>query len=128
MFHESWMWMNISMDGRNNYKSHKAYAPDSITTYQVSGFALSPTLGLGVIKQPIEFIVRQPFYLVANLPYSIKRGEVALIQVTIFNFLGNTVTTDVTLFNKNNEVEFVETSSNDRMYLHGFNAKAVSIR
>lgn len=113
MFEESWLWMNVSMDGRNAYKELKEYAPDSITTYQISGFALSPSLGLGVIKQPIEFIVRQQFYLVANLPYSIKRGEVALIQVTVFNFLGNTVTTDVTLFNKNDEVEFVEQSSTD---------------
>lgn len=113
MFQESWLWMNISMDGRNAYKELKEYAPDSITTYQVSGFALSPTLGLGVIRQPIEFIVRQQFYLIANLPYSIKRGEVALIQVTVFNFIGNTVTTDVTLFNKNDEVEFVEQSSSD---------------
>lgn len=113
MFQESWLWMNVSMDGRNAFKELKEYAPDTITTYQVSGFALSPTLGLGVIRQPIEFIVRQQFYLIANLPYSIKRGEVALVQVTVFNFLGNTVTTDVTLFNKNDEVEFVEQSSND---------------
>ncbi|XP_065088827.1 thioester-containing protein 1 allele S3-like isoform X2 [Ochlerotatus camptorhynchus] len=113
MFQESWLWINVSMNGRHAEKELKEYAPDSITTYQVSGFALSPTLGLGVIKKPIEFMVRQPFYLVANLPYSIKRGEVALIQVTVFNFLGNTVTTDVTLFNKNDEIEFVEQSSKD---------------
>lgn len=115
MFQESWLWTNFSMDGRNSQKEIKEYAPDSITTYQVSGFALSPTYGLGVIKQPLSFVVRQPFYLIANLPYSIKRGEVALIQVTIFNFLGNTVTTDVTLFNKNDEVEFVEQASNDTL-------------
>lgn len=115
-FEESWMWKDLSMDGRNSHLAIQEYAPDSITTYQVSGFALSPTLGLGVIKQPIEFIVRNPFYLVANLPYSIKRGEVALIQVTVFNFLGNTVTTDVTLFNKNDEIEFVEQSSNNPLY------------
>lgn len=113
MFHESWLWTSVTMDGRKASKEIKEYAPDSITTYQVSGFALSPTLGLGVVRQPVEFVVRQPFYLVANLPYSIKRGEVALIQVTVFNFLGNTVTTDVTLYNKNDEIEFVEQSSND---------------
>lgn len=110
-FLESWLWKDFTMDGRNNFKRIIETIPDTITTYRVSGFALSPTLGLGVVSQPVSFIVRKPFYLVANLPYSIKRGEVALIQVTVFNFLGNDVTADVTLFNKRDEIEFVEKAS-----------------
>lgn len=99
------------MDGRRDSSIIYDNVPDTITTYQLSGFALSPTLGLGVVNQPVNFLVRKKFYLVANLPYSIKRGEVALIQVTVFNFLGNDVTTDVTLFNKRDEIEFVEKAS-----------------
>lgn len=115
-FLESWLWRNFTMDGRNSMKQIVDTVPDTITTYYVSGFALSPTLGLGVIKQPLSFVVTKPFYLVANLPYSIKRGEVALIQVTVFNFLGNTVTTDVTLFNKQDEIEFVEMASTNNTH------------
>lgn len=116
-FLESWLWKSFSMDGRNNFKAIEDSVPDTITTYHVSGFALSPTLGLGVIQQPVSFTVRKKFYLVANLPYSIKRGEVALIQVTVFNFLGSSVTTDVTLFNKRDEIEFVEKASTNSKYV-----------
>ncbi|EAT47037.1 AAEL001794-PA, partial [Aedes aegypti] len=115
-FLESWLWKSFSMDGRNNFKAIEDSVPDTITTYHVSGFALSPTLGLGVIQQPVSFTVRKKFYLVANLPYSIKRGEVALIQVTVFNFLGSSVTTDVTLFNKRDEIEFVEKASTNNTH------------
>lgn len=87
--------------------------PDTITSWHVTGFALSPSRGLGIMKYPRKFTVGKPFYMIAHLPYSIKRGEVALIQVTLYNFLGNMVTTDVTLFNKNDEIEFVEKSSKD---------------
>lgn len=104
------------MDGRNSVKVIEDTIPDTITTYYVSGFALSPTLGLGVTSQPVNFIVTKPFYMVANLPYSIKRGEVALIQVTVFNFIGHDITTDVSLFNKQDEIEFVEKASNDSKY------------
>lgn len=110
-FSESWLWRDFTMDGRRDSSIIYDNVPDTITTYQLSGFALSPTLGLGVVNQPVNFLVRKKFYLVANLPYSIKRGEVALIQVTVFNFLGNDVTTDVTLFNKRDEIEFVEKAS-----------------
>lgn len=112
-FPEAWLWKNITMDGRRTTKQFIDTIPDTITTWQLTGFALSPTTGLGIINQPISFLVQQPFYIVANLPYSIKRGEVTLIQVTIFNFLGHDVTADVTLFNKNEEIDFVDQSSSD---------------
>ncbi|XP_058448417.1 thioester-containing protein 1 allele S3-like isoform X2 [Malaya genurostris] len=112
-FPESWLWKNYTMSKNRNVLSFNDTVPDTITSWIVTGFALSPTLGLGLINQPQSFIVNQQFYIVVNLPYSIKRDEVTLIQVTVFNFLGNTLTTDVTLFNKNDEIEFVEKSSND---------------
>lgn len=86
----------------------ESVVPDTVTSWMVDGFALSPTLGLGIMKQPRVFTVNQPFYIIADLPYSIKRDEVVVIQVTVFNFLGTTLTSDVTLFNKNDEIEFVD--------------------
>lgn len=113
VFPETWLWENYTMDGRNSSMTIQSVVPDTITSWTVTGFALSPTYGLGIMRQPLQFTVSQPFYIIANLPYSIKRDEVAVIHVTVFNFLGNTLTTDVTLFNKNDEIEFVEKSSDD---------------
>lgn len=113
IFPETWLWTNYTMDGRNNKMTVSSIVPDTVTSWTITGFALSPTYGLGIMKESRELTVSQPFYIIANLPYSIKRDEVAVIHVTVFNFLGNTLTTDVTLFNKNDELEFVENSSND---------------
>lgn len=113
VFPETWFWRNYSLDGWSSSMTIESVIPDTVTSWFLTGFALSPTLGLGIINQPRVFTVDQPFYVVANLPYSIKRDEVAVIRVTVFNFLGSPLTTDVTLFNKNNEIEFVENSSRD---------------
>ncbi|KAL1399605.1 hypothetical protein pipiens_008079 [Culex pipiens pipiens] len=113
VFPETWFWRNYTLDGRSTAMTIESVVPDTVTSWLVTGFALSPTLGLGIINQPRVFTVDQPFYIVANLPYSIKRDEVAVIRVTVFNFLGSPLTTSVTLFNKNNEFEFVEKSSGD---------------
>lgn len=108
VFPETWLWENYSMDGKRSFMTVESVVPDTVTSWMVDGFALSPTLGLGVMKQPRVFTVNQPFYIIADLPYSIKRDEVVVIQVTVFNFLGTTLTSDVTLFNKNDEIEFVD--------------------
>lgn len=105
------------MDGRKGFARIYDTIPDTITTYHISGFALSPTRGLGVVNQPVSVIVKKKFYLVANLPYSIKRGEVALIQVIIFNFLDNDISTDVTLFGKRDEIELVGKASTNSKHL-----------
>lgn len=108
VFPETWLWENYAMDGKSSFMTIESVVPDTVTAWMVDGFALSPTLGLGVMKQPRVFTVNQPFYIIADLPYSIKRDEVVVIQVTVFNFLGTTLTSDVTLFNKNDEIEFVD--------------------
>ncbi|XP_053692172.1 thioester-containing protein 1 allele R1-like [Sabethes cyaneus] len=111
---KAWFWKNNVMNGKQDKLSFSDSVPDDITSWTVSGFALSPTLGLGIIKQPLTLVVKKPlFYIVLNLPHSIKRYGEATIQVTIYNILENALSTEVTLFNKNNEIEFVGQSSND---------------
>ncbi|XP_001647863.2 CD109 antigen [Aedes aegypti] len=111
-FSESWFWKNSTMKNQKTQTFHDV-VPDSITSWYVTGFALSPTLGLGLMHAPRKFTVTKPFYMVANLPYSIKRGEVVRIQIMLFNFLNSDLTTDVTLFNKNDEIDFVDRLSNN---------------
>nr|XP_019545534.2 pregnancy zone protein-like [Aedes albopictus] len=111
-FPESWLWTNYTM--RNHmYLTVSDVIPHTITSWYVTGFALSPTRGLGLVNAPAKLTVFKPFYIIANLPYSIKRNETVRIQVTLFNFLSNSLTTDVTLYNKRDEIEFVDQTSHD---------------
>ncbi|XP_055632694.1 thioester-containing protein 1 allele R1-like [Toxorhynchites rutilus septentrionalis] len=109
-FPKSWLWKSFPMHGKKT--SVNDTVPDTITSWQISGFALSPTVGLGFINQPKTMVVKQPFYIIANLPYSVKRNEVTLIEVTLYNYLEKNLQTDVKLFNKKDEFEFVDEPSN----------------
>lgn len=111
-FPEAWLWRNSTMANKPKH-TITDLVPDTITSWYVTGFALSPSRGLGLMSAPKKFTVSKPFYMIANLPYSIKRNETVRIQITLFNFLGNSLTTDVTLFNKNEEIEFVDRQSTD---------------
>nr|XP_029714409.1 CD109 antigen-like [Aedes albopictus] len=85
--------------------------PKTITSWFVTGFALSPTRGLGLLSAPVKLTVSKPFYIIANLPYSIKRFEVVRIQVVLFNFMTGSLPTIVTLYNPCGEFEFVDRTS-----------------
>ena len=60
--------------------------PDTITTWYASGFALSPSDGIGVAA-PATVKAFQPFFISLTLPYSVIRGEKIKIPATVFNYL-----------------------------------------
>ncbi|XP_029733192.2 thioester-containing protein 1 allele S3-like [Aedes albopictus] len=103
---ESWLWKTYTMNNKKELTISDVL-PKTITSWFVTGFALSPTRGLGLINAPVKLTVSKPFYIIANLPYSIKRFEVVRIQVTLFNFLIDSLPTNVTLYNPCGEFEIL---------------------
>lgn len=78
-------------------------APDSITSYIVSAFAIDDLYGLGVTKQPSKLRVFRPFFISMQLPVSgVVRGEVVAVEMVIFNYGDEDVTANVTLANPGN--------------------------
>lgn len=60
--------------------------PHTITEWVGSTICVSPQLGLG-IAPPMHLTAFQPFFLDYTMPYSVKRGEVVQLKVSLFNFL-----------------------------------------
>ena len=60
--------------------------PDTVTEWIGSGFCTSVEYGVGV-SPPTKLRAFQPFFLSYTLPYSVVRGEVVPITVTVFNYL-----------------------------------------
>nr|Q9GYW4.1 RecName: Full=Thioester-containing protein 1 allele S1; Short=TEP1s; AltName: Full=TEP1-F; AltName: Full=Thioester-containing protein I; Contains: RecName: Full=Thioester-containing protein 1 N-terminal; Short=TEP1-N; Contains: RecName: Full=Thioester-containing protein 1 C-terminal; Short=TEP1-C; Flags: Precursor [Anopheles gambiae]AAG00600.1 thioester-containing protein I [Anopheles gambiae] len=120
-FQESWLWKNVSI-GRSGSRKLIEVVPDTTTSWYLTGFSIDPVYGLGIIKKPIQFTTVQPFYIVENLPYSIKRGEAVVLQFTLFNNLGAEYIADVTLYNVANQTEFVGRPDTDLSY-----TKSVSV-
>uniref|UniRef100_A0A4Y0BF53 Thioester-containing protein 1 n=1 Tax=Anopheles funestus TaxID=62324 RepID=A0A4Y0BF53_ANOFN len=105
-FLESWLWKNVTIR-RSGTRTIYEVVPDSTTSWYLTGFSIDPVYGLGILKKPIEFTTILPFYIVENLPYSIKRGEVVELHFTLFNNLEREYNADVTLYNVLNQMEFV---------------------
>lgn len=106
-FPETWIWDGIQVDssGEQHFKRH---VPDTITSWVISAFSLSSDSGLGLTQESTKVTTFKPFFVSVSLPYSVKRGEILSIPVSVFNYLDTTVNADVTFFNADNEFEFVD--------------------
>ncbi|KAL1781786.1 CD109 antigen [Sigmodon hispidus] len=89
-FPETWIWLDSHM-GSKVYQDFEVTVPDSITSWVASAFVITEDLGLGLTTAPVELQVFQPFFIYLNLPYSVIRGEQFALEVTIFNYLKDTI-------------------------------------
>ncbi|KAI1728660.1 a-macroglobulin complement component domain-containing protein [Ditylenchus destructor] len=90
-FPETWLWAS-----QQDF-TLRSKAPDTITSWVASAFAISENAGLGVAPSVSKLKVFRPFFIRLELPYSVKRGEKFALQVLIFNYLENEQDVVVTL-------------------------------
>uniref|UniRef100_A0A182YIZ2 TEP1-F n=1 Tax=Anopheles stephensi TaxID=30069 RepID=A0A182YIZ2_ANOST len=114
-FLESWLWKTTKIASSGN-TTLKETVPDTTTAWHLTGFSVDPVYGLGIIKQPIELITEQQFYIVENLPYSVKRGEAVALQFIIFSNFPEPHEASVTLFNVDNQTEFIGKPGGETSY------------
>ncbi|KFB37487.1 hypothetical protein ZHAS_00004708 [Anopheles sinensis] len=110
-FAESFLWKNLSLQHSDQITLVERI-PDTMTTWYLTGFAVHPEYGFGIVKQPVEFTTKKSFYIVDHLPYSIKRGEVVELSFTIFSNHKDSAV-QVRLFNIHQQLEFIEQPFND---------------
>ncbi|XP_014849656.1 PREDICTED: complement C3-like [Poecilia mexicana] len=103
-FPESWLWYDITLPGCPGQDPNcgstvfkKKYAlPDSITTWQLTGISLSNTHGI-CVAEPLEVIVKKPFFIDLRLPYSAVHGEQLEIKAILHNYHDDPVSVRVDL-------------------------------
>ena len=93
-FPETWIWQDATTDA-NGKATLDFIAPDSITTWDLRAVALSPDRGLGIAETSLK--VFQPFFLSADLPYSVIRGEEFPVKIALYNYLDTPQTITVEL-------------------------------
>jgi CD109 antigen len=99
-FLKTWIWTtNVATDGTGLIREE---VPDSLTTWLFAGISMNPKYGLA-IAEPQELVVSKKFFIELNLPYSIRIGEILTLDIIIFNFLSQSVTTDLKVYSMNNE-------------------------
>ncbi|XP_051859034.1 CD109 antigen isoform X9 [Drosophila albomicans] len=109
-FPETWVVYNKIITDADGFTLARKI-PDTITSWVVTGFSLSPNKGLALTENPSKIRVFQPFFVSTNLPYSIKRGEVFAVPVVIFNYLDKSLDAEITMDNADKEFEFTEATN-----------------
>ncbi|KAH8244399.1 hypothetical protein KR026_008423, partial [Drosophila bipectinata] len=87
--------------------------PDTITSWMITGFSLNPETGIALTKEATKIRAFKPFFVSTNLPYSVKRGEIIVIPVIVFNYMDETAKTKVSMDNSDEEYDFAEASSSN---------------
>ncbi|XP_052103757.1 CD109 antigen-like [Mytilus californianus] len=98
-FPETWLWVDRTT-GANGTATIKTTAPDTITEWVASAFAVNPVSGLGVAAEMATLTTFQKFFMRFELPYSAIRGEIIIVQATVFNYLDQDQQVSVKLSNK----------------------------
>ncbi|PSN55938.1 Pregnancy zone protein [Blattella germanica] len=107
-FPETWLW-ELQYVGESGEAHIKREVPHTITEWISSTMCISSHLGLGVAP-PSQLTAFQPFFLDYSMPYSIKRGEVVQLKVSLFNFLSHSLPVRITLEDSSG-VELLDNSS-----------------
>ena len=70
--------------------------PHSLTTWLGEAFCLNSYSGLGV-SEPASLLVSQDFFSELRLPFSVKRGEIFPLNISVFNYLSTQLPITVSL-------------------------------
>jgi CD109 antigen len=89
-FSETWLWEKIKI-GSTGEESIRTKLPDTITSWIASGFSTNPKTGIAIANKT-EIKGFKAFFVSMNLPASLIRGEVLVLQAVVSNYLNNDLT------------------------------------
>ncbi|XP_017311017.1 CD109 antigen [Ictalurus punctatus] len=112
-FPETWLWLDTTM-GESTTAAFTFTVPDSMTSWVATAFVISENLGLG-LSPPAELRVSKDFFVLLNIPPYLVRGELLLLEVSLFNYMDLDLEVLVTV-NESSMFEFV-TSAGDESLL-----------
>ncbi|KAK2864229.1 hypothetical protein Q7C36_003383 [Tachysurus vachellii] len=84
-FPETWLWLDTNMSDSTTAE-FTLTVPDSMTSWVATAFVMSENLGLG-LSSPAELRVSKDFFVSLNLPAYLIRGELLLLEVSLFNYM-----------------------------------------
>ncbi|PIC54696.1 hypothetical protein B9Z55_003841 [Caenorhabditis nigoni] len=94
-FPHTWIWSDLN--STSGEVEMEVQAPDTITSWVASTFAINEENGLGVSPTSSKLRVFRPFFIQLNLPYAVRRGEKFALLVLVFNYMEKEQDVTVTL-------------------------------
>jgi Alpha-2-macroglobulin family len=102
----TWIWDDMDDIECDGVKFTKQ-VPHTVTSWYISAFALNKANGLG-FGESSTLTVFKPFFVSTTLPYSVKRGEILIISVQIFNYLSIDQEVTVVVTNEGQNFDFTD--------------------
>ncbi|XP_052279729.1 ovostatin-like isoform X1 [Dreissena polymorpha] len=94
-FPETWLWDIVEL-GKIGQLSMTTTLPDTITEWIGNSLCTHPDSGVGV-SELTGITGFQPFFVSLTLPYSAVRGEILPVVATVFNYLQDCISMEVTM-------------------------------
>lgn len=105
-----WLWrdVNIGPHGRFIFNMD---VPQTPALWMISAFSVSPSLGFGMIRRPLQYVGTRPFFINVEMPSACRQGEQVGIRVTVFNYM-TTATEATVLLHGSRDYKFVHVEEN----------------
>ncbi|XP_055938471.1 pregnancy zone protein-like isoform X2 [Argiope bruennichi] len=120
-FPETWLWEMHSV-GPSGQTVVKRHLPHTITQWVGGAVCVSPKTGLGLWEES-SITAFQPFFVSFTLPYSVVRGEVLPLVVSVFNYLSECLPIKLSL-EPSEEYRILSESRSHRLCVCGGESKS----
>ncbi|XP_046661974.1 CD109 antigen isoform X3 [Homalodisca vitripennis] len=91
-----WLWKDINIGPHGRY-IFEMPVPERPAHWIVSAFSMSPQLGFGMLKKPLNYVGVLPFFINVEMPTVSHQGEQVGVRVTVFNYMTNDIEAVVVL-------------------------------
>ncbi|KAM7352027.1 thioester-containing protein 1 allele S1-like [Cochliomyia hominivorax] len=105
-FPETWIFENYIIN--NTDTAITLNIPETITTWRITAFSNNGKTGFGIVDGPTDITTILPFFITFDLPHSVKRDEIVIISVKVFNYHNQSLDTRITMFNDHSQFHFME--------------------
>ncbi|XP_026320677.1 uncharacterized protein LOC113230803 [Hyposmocoma kahamanoa] len=84
-YENAWLWRDVNVGPHGRYV-FSLDVPRAPAHWTVSAFSMSPTLGLGMLTEPIHYVGILPFFIQVEGPDRCRQGEQVGLRVVVFNY------------------------------------------
>lgn len=80
-----WLWRDVNIGPHGRYV-FTVDVPQAPAHWTVSAFSMSPSLGLGMLTEPVHYVGVLPFFIKVEGPEECRQGEQVGLRVVVFNY------------------------------------------
>jgi len=96
IYEGNWLWKDFNIGPLGNY-IFNVKLPDSISTWSINAFSMSPKNGIGLLSTPLEISNLRPIIFKVEMPKSCNLGEQIGVRALVTNYQQKEIEVDVVL-------------------------------